>query len=41
LYPEISGSHHRCSVRFLEWHGITARPSQTENDVPFMLSCCA
>jgi cell division protein ZapD len=41
LYPEISGSHHRCSVRFLAWQGITARPTQTANDVPFMLSCCA
>ena len=41
LYPEISGSHHRCSVRFLAWQGITTRPTQTPNDVPFMLSCCA
>jgi cell division protein ZapD len=41
LYPEISGSHHRCSVRFLTWHGITTRPTQTQDDVPFMLSCCA
>ncbi|HYX73344.1 MAG TPA: cell division protein ZapD [Steroidobacteraceae bacterium] len=41
LYPEISGSHHRCSVRFLAWNGITVRPTQTEHDVPFMLSCCA
>jgi cell division protein ZapD len=41
LYPEISGSHHRCSVRFLAWNGITTRPTQTQNDVTFMLSCCA
>jgi cell division protein ZapD len=41
LYPEISGSHHRCSVRFLAWHGITARPTQSQEDVRFMLSCCA
>ena len=41
LYPEISGSHHRCSVRFLSWQGITTRPTQTADDVPFMLSCCA
>src|SRR5262252_4936449 len=40
LYPEISGSHHRCSVRFLSWHGITTRPIQAEGDVTFMLSCC-
>jgi cell division protein ZapD len=41
IYPEISGSHHRCSVRFLTWHGLTTRPAQTETDVPFMLSRCA
>ena len=40
LYPEISGSHYRCSVRFLKWNGLTARPTQTEADVPFILSCC-
>ena len=40
LYPEISGSHYRCSVRFLTWNGLTARPTQTEADVPFVLSCC-
>jgi cell division protein ZapD len=40
LYPEISGSHHRCSVRFLTWQGLTTRPAQTPADVPFMLSCC-
>jgi cell division protein ZapD len=40
LYPEISGSHYRCSVRFLKWNGLTSRPTQTEADVPFILSCC-
>lgn len=40
LYPEISGSHYRCSLRFLEWRGIEQRPSQTEADVPFTLICC-
>jgi cell division protein ZapD len=40
LYPEISGSHHRCNVRFLAWNGLAARPSQTEEDVAFTLSCC-
>jgi len=24
--PEISGSHYRCSVRFLKWNGLTAVP---------------
>jgi len=40
LYPEISGSHHRCSVRFLSWNGLATRPTQTEADVAFRLSCC-
>jgi cell division protein ZapD len=40
LYPEISGSHHRCSVRFLSWNGLATRPTQTQADVPFTLSCC-
>ena len=41
LYPEISGSHYRCSVRFLSWNGLTARPTQAEGDVPFLLTCCS
>jgi cell division protein ZapD len=41
LYPEISGSHHRCNLRFLAWHGLTARPTQTQEDVAFVLTCCA
>jgi cell division protein ZapD len=40
IYPEISGSHHRCSVRFLTWNGLTTRPTQSTADVPFTLSCC-
>jgi cell division protein ZapD len=40
LFPEISGSHYRCSMRFLEWTDIDSRPKQTENDVPFVLTCC-
>ncbi len=41
MYPEISGSHHRCSVRFLTWNGLATRPSQSEQDVSFTLSCCS
>jgi cell division protein ZapD len=41
LYPEISGSHHRCSLRFLSWNGLATRPTQAQSDVPFVLSCCA
>jgi cell division protein ZapD len=40
IYPEISGSHHRCSVRFLTWNGLATRPTQSTADVPFTLSCC-
>ena len=40
LYPEISGSHYRCSMRFLEWTDIDSRPKQTDVDVPFTLTCC-
>jgi cell division protein ZapD len=40
LYPEISGSHHRCSVRFLTWNGLASRPTQAQADVPFILTCC-
>jgi cell division protein ZapD len=40
IYPEISGSHYRCSLRFLKWNGLTARPSQADADVPFILSSC-
>lgn len=40
LYPEISGSHHRCSVRFLRWNGLAQRPSQAEENVAFTLITC-
>ncbi len=41
LFPEISGSHYRCSIRFLKWQGVGARPVQAEQDVPFLLSTCS
>ncbi len=40
LYPEISGSQHRCTVRFLEWSSIGRRAVQTGHDVHFRLSIC-
>jgi len=40
LYPEISGSHYRCNLRFLEWPAVDSRPKQTALDVKFMLTCC-
>jgi cell division protein ZapD len=40
LFPEISGSHHRCTIRFLKWIDVSARPAQTDQDVPFLLTTC-
>jgi cell division protein ZapD len=40
LFPEISGSHYRCSIRFMTWNDINSRPVQSTNDVPFLLSTC-
>ncbi len=41
LYPEVSGSHHRCNVRFLSWKGVAERATQADSDVEFLLTCCA
>jgi cell division protein ZapD len=41
LYPEVSGSHHRCNVRFLSWKGLAERATQADTDVKFLLTCCA
>jgi cell division protein ZapD len=38
LYPEISGSQHRFTVRFLEWSTINRRAVQTGHDVRFQIS---
>ncbi len=40
LYPEVSGSHHRCNVRFLSWKGLSERATQPGADVRFLLTCC-
>jgi cell division protein ZapD len=40
LFPEISGSQHRCTIRFLQWVD-TNRPVHMETDVPFLLTCYA
>lgn len=40
LYPEISGSQHRFTLRFLEWSSVDSRAVQTARDVPFQLSIC-
>jgi cell division protein ZapD len=38
LYPEISGSQHRFTIRFLEWSTINRRAVQTGHDVRFRIS---
>ena len=38
LFPEISGSQHRFTVRFLEWSTVDSRAVQTGHDVRFKLS---
>jgi cell division protein ZapD len=41
LFPEISGSHHRCTIRFLSGENVAgARPAQTSENVPFLLTTC-
>jgi cell division protein ZapD len=40
-YPEISGSQHRCTVRFLTWPDANSRPSHVQTDVSFLLTCCS
>lgn len=37
LYPEISGSQHRFTIRFLEWSAIDRRAVQTGHDVKFRI----
>jgi cell division protein ZapD len=39
-YAEISGGKQRFTVRFMTFE-TSARPSQTEEDIPFQLTCCA
>jgi cell division protein ZapD len=40
IYPEISGSHYRCSIRFLYWQDPDNRPVQATEDVRFTLWTC-
>jgi cell division protein ZapD len=41
IFPEISGSQHRCTIRFLSWLDAAKRPVHVEMDIPFLLTCCA
>ena len=40
LYPEISGSHHRFTIRFMQWPDALQRPTQATQDVRFLLTIC-
>ena len=40
LYPEISGSPQRFTIRFLQWLSVDQRAAQTSEDVSFSLSIC-
>ena len=37
-FPEISAGKHRFTVRFVTWEGIDVRPTQVDDDVPFLLA---
>lgn len=40
LFPQISGSQHRFSVRFMQWHAGEEKPRQSTEDVEFELTIC-
>ncbi len=40
VFPEISGSQQRFTVRFLKWQDIDHRPAQTQDDIGFLLYLC-
>ncbi len=39
-YPEISGSQHRFTIRFMEWSDNSTKAHQVERDIPFRLALC-
>lgn len=39
-FPEISGSQHRFTIRFLFWPSVSLRPAQVNEDIDFYLACC-
>ncbi len=40
LFPEISGSRHRFTIRFMEWPSTEDRARQTTEDIAFNLTIC-
>lgn len=41
LYPELSGSKHRISLRILSTDLVKGSSTQVKDDVPFELTCCS
>jgi len=39
-FAEISAGKHRFTIRFMQYREQTQRPTQVEDDVEFLLSCC-
>ena len=40
VYPEISGSHHRFTIRFMHWLNADDHPIQSTDDINFKLKIC-
>jgi len=40
VFPEVSASQHRFTIRFVRWRGVDARPVQVTQDVRFGLAVC-
>jgi len=40
LFPEVSGSHHRFTVRFMGWQAGDTKPTQCHDDIGFKLIIC-
>jgi len=40
LFPEVSGSHHRFTIRFMGWQPGDEKPTQCHDDLSFKLTIC-
>jgi cell division protein ZapD len=40
VFPEVSASRHRITIRFMAWPDLAERPQQTAQDVIFGLTYC-
>jgi len=41
VFPEISGGKHRITIRFMQQPSLAERPVPLQEDVEFLLCCCA